>query len=455
MRNATPGWRARARVSAAGPSFLRWPAASSTSGTETTSRLPRATSSSMPGVDQRLGELDEAEPDRQLARGLADVLGERPELLEPVGVAAAVADDQQRRASCDRGSTRHEPTPARRRAPRSPARARRRADPGQRRRGRRELQRRHPAVVAAGEHRDVDALAALERADGERAEPRVAARACHSQRGVVAALDAREPHPAQLVGDDLQVAQREAGDRDRAGAAARSRSAPRRISAAGVVQASTPVASTASVALATMPNASHSPSSATNGSTSDEQHERHLDHQPAGEQRGRRAAKTATAAAARRRPRTARPVTARHERDRDDEQQRRQHLALGGSAVQRRLDGRDELLVGAPGSQPAPAAVAPGGRDHGREVGRGAVGRGQRLARCGRAPRRRPARGPRLHRVEHVRQLAPALVDDHCVEAAQCARAARRRRPCTGRARAARSPRRARSPSARRGPASR
>ena len=49
-------------------------------------------------VDQRLGELDEPEPDGQVGRRLAHVLGERPELLEPVGVAAAVADDQQRGA---------------------------------------------------------------------------------------------------------------------------------------------------------------------------------------------------------------------------------------------------------------------------------------------------------------------------------------------------------------------
>ncbi len=48
MWKCTPGWRERARVSAAGPSFLRCPAASSTSGTETTSRLPCATSSSIP-----------------------------------------------------------------------------------------------------------------------------------------------------------------------------------------------------------------------------------------------------------------------------------------------------------------------------------------------------------------------------------------------------------------------
>ena len=51
-----------------------------------------------PGVDQRLGELDEPEPDGQIGGRLAHVLGERPELLEPVGVAAAVADDHQRGA---------------------------------------------------------------------------------------------------------------------------------------------------------------------------------------------------------------------------------------------------------------------------------------------------------------------------------------------------------------------
>ena len=101
MRKATSGWRERARVSAAGPSFLRCPAASSTSGTETTSRLPRATQLVDARVHQRLGQLDEAEADRQLARRLAHVAGERPELLEPVGVAGAVADDHQGgRAAC-------------------------------------------------------------------------------------------------------------------------------------------------------------------------------------------------------------------------------------------------------------------------------------------------------------------------------------------------------------------
>ena len=50
-----------------------------------------------PGVHERLGQLDEPEPDRQLARGLAHVAGERPELLEPVRVAGAVADDHEGR----------------------------------------------------------------------------------------------------------------------------------------------------------------------------------------------------------------------------------------------------------------------------------------------------------------------------------------------------------------------
>ena len=44
---------------------------------------------------ERLGQLDEAEPDRQLARGLAHVAGQRPELLEPVRVTRAVADDHE------------------------------------------------------------------------------------------------------------------------------------------------------------------------------------------------------------------------------------------------------------------------------------------------------------------------------------------------------------------------
>ena len=52
-------------------------------------------------VGERLGHLDEAEVDRQLARDLADGPRQRPELLDAVGVAAAVADDEQRRRLVD------------------------------------------------------------------------------------------------------------------------------------------------------------------------------------------------------------------------------------------------------------------------------------------------------------------------------------------------------------------
>ena len=48
-------------------------------------------------VGERLGHLDEPEVDRQLAGDLADGPRQRPELLDAVGVAAAVADDEQRR----------------------------------------------------------------------------------------------------------------------------------------------------------------------------------------------------------------------------------------------------------------------------------------------------------------------------------------------------------------------
>ena len=48
-------------------------------------------------VGERLGHLDEAEADRQVAGDLADGPRERPELLDAVGVAAAVADDEQGR----------------------------------------------------------------------------------------------------------------------------------------------------------------------------------------------------------------------------------------------------------------------------------------------------------------------------------------------------------------------
>ena len=49
----------------------------------------------------RLGHLDEAEVDRQVPGDLADGARQRPELLDPVGVAAAVADDEQRRRLVD------------------------------------------------------------------------------------------------------------------------------------------------------------------------------------------------------------------------------------------------------------------------------------------------------------------------------------------------------------------
>ena len=187
--------------------------------------------------------------------------GERPELLEPVGVARAVADDQQRRRVAIATLTRRAP----RSGPRRPAQARPRRRPRRAAtRARRELQRRHPPVVAAREHRDVHALAALERPHGQRADrrarPRATATASARRRR---AARARAASAAARRSTTLQVAQREAGDRDEL---ARERRAARRRAgspAPVVVQASTPVASTASVALATIPNASHQPSSAT------------------------------------------------------------------------------------------------------------------------------------------------------------------------------------------------
>ena len=55
----------------------------------------------MASVGERLGHLDEAEVDRQLARRPRGCVRERPELLDAVGVAAAVADDEQRRRLVD------------------------------------------------------------------------------------------------------------------------------------------------------------------------------------------------------------------------------------------------------------------------------------------------------------------------------------------------------------------
>ena len=124
---------------------------------------------------------------------------------------------------------------------------------------------------------------------------------------VVAALGAGEPHAPQLVEQHLQVAQREAGDR---GQLARHAAGARRRAgcpARGVVQASTPVASTASVALARI--AEREPPAVRGRSERqqhDEQHERHLDHQPAGEQRAAACARPAPRRpAAPRRSRTA------------------------------------------------------------------------------------------------------------------------------------------------------
>ncbi len=48
-------------------------------------------------IGQRLGHLDEAEVDRELSGDLADGPRQRPELLDAIGVAAAVADDEQGR----------------------------------------------------------------------------------------------------------------------------------------------------------------------------------------------------------------------------------------------------------------------------------------------------------------------------------------------------------------------
>ena len=151
-----------------------------------------------------------------------------------------------------------------------------------------------------------------------------------------------------------------------------SRSAPRRISGAGVVQASTPVASTASVALAAIPNAVHSPSSlrptpstvtsgpaVTNGSsTMKAMNGISIAIRPAsmlsrraggdrhrGEQRGIDRVGPDE-------------LAARHERDGDDEEDRGQHLALGGRAVQRRLDGGGDLVGAAHSRLPRPARAA-------------------------------------------------------------------------------------------------
>ena len=237
MRKRTPGWRLRARVSAAGPSFLRCPAASSTSGTETMSVGRARPARSMAGVGQRLGHLDEAEVDRQLAGDLADVLRRAPRTprgrrrrgcrgRRPSSAGGSSTSACSCGATVCRSVTR---TPARRWSP--PPRRRQRE-----RRGPRE--RRAPAPAGQSP--------ASARRSRARASRRARARRARTQRTASAPTQRvavpRLPQPArvvaalrcarcrirpQLVEHDLQVAQREAARSRSAGAARAAARAPR------------------------------------------------------------------------------------------------------------------------------------------------------------------------------------------------------------------------------------
>ena len=287
------------------------------------------------GVDQRLGELDEPEPDRQIGRRLADVLGERPELLEPVGVAAAVADDQQRRAAmrhhrhdpgqgaADAGARAAHASGARRargRARASGRRSRARASRRGRarrartcaRRARRPCGRCHgPATASAGRRRAGRARAAS--AAARRARPAGSAARSRRSRSACAARAA---------------ARRRAGCRPR-GSSRRARRW-RALRASPWPGSRTP--------------ATAHPRRRT--AARHEEHERRLDHEPAGQQRERRAGGGRDRGEQRRVDEIwPNHMTTRDERHGHDEQHRGQHLALGGRAVQRRLDRRLDFLV--------------------------------------------------------------------------------------------------------------
>jgi hypothetical protein len=191
----------------------------------------------------------------------------------------------------------------------------------------------------------VDALPALERAHDQRADHSAGATRLPKPAGIVAALRAREPHPPQLSQHDLQIAQREARDRDQrarhtqpVGAVQDLRRGRRPCQYAGGQHRQRRLGE----------DTERQPPAVLGRERQDgdEHDERRLDREPAGQQRERRAGGDGDHGE-QRHVHQVRPdhMTTRDERHGHDEQHRRQHLALRGRAVQRRLDGRLDLLV--------------------------------------------------------------------------------------------------------------
>ena len=285
--------------------------------------------------------------------------------------------------------------------------------------------------------------------------PCVAALRLPQPAGVVAALDAREPHPAQLVERPPEVAQREAGDRDQLARQAEPLGAAQDLRRAASSRRARRWRARRASPWRRSPNASHSPSSADERQHDDEQHERRLDHQPPGQHARVDVARRSRPRQQQRGVERVRPheLAARDERDGDARTGSspapctRRARGAAASRPSRRPPG---VRLAHSGSPPSRARG-----DHGREVRRGAVRGGQRLAGAAELLAVDGVAAGVADRSQHRGQVAAALVDDHGVEAAPARRAARRRPRCRGPARAARRPRRARCPSARRGPASR
>ena len=257
IRNATPGCRARARVSAAGPSFLRWPAASSTSGIETTSVFPRATSSSMPASTSGSASSMNPNPTGRSAAASRTCSASAQNssspsasrLPWPTTSSAALIGDRHRHAI--HAATRRRPAPQHAGHVAAPPSGRGRA----RERGRAPASSRRSRGRASRRGRARRARTCARRA---RRRIRPVPRACHSQRGSSPRWVRASRIRRSSSSDDLQVAQREPRDRDQ-----RARH-PQPLGAAQDVRppaSSMPVRpwpAPPSVALARMPNASHS-----------------------------------------------------------------------------------------------------------------------------------------------------------------------------------------------------
>jgi hypothetical protein len=187
----------------------------------------------------------------------------------------------------------------------------------------------------------VHALAALERAQRERAED---ARARPPVRAV-AAQGAREPHPPELLEQHLQVAQREAGDRGQQpgrpeplGAAQDLRRRGRPCEHAGREHGERRLGGDA--------EREPQPVADDKREQDHEEHERRLDRQAPGEHRRRHASGDRHGREQRRVDRV-RPhqMPAGDQRDGEDEQHGGEHLRLGRRAMKRRLDGRFDGVV--------------------------------------------------------------------------------------------------------------